>query len=46
LQLITLNDTHKLGRAPLEEESARRGDLYLTTYNTHKREISMPPAGF
>ena len=35
-----------LGRAPLDEWSARRRDLYLTTYNTHKRQTSMPPAGF
>jgi hypothetical protein len=35
-----------LGRAPLDEGSARRRDLYLTTHNTHKRQTSMPPAGF
>ena len=27
--LITLNDTYTLGRTPLNEESARRRDLYL-----------------
>jgi hypothetical protein len=32
-----------LGRAPLDEWSARCRDLYLTTY---KREASMTPAGF
>jgi hypothetical protein len=28
-----------LGRTPLEEGSARRRRLYLTTHNTHKRNI-------
>jgi len=36
----------KLGRTPLDERSARRRDLYLTTNNTHKKQKSMPPAGF
>jgi len=31
------------GRTPLDEWSARRTDLYLTTHNTHNRQISMPP---
>jgi len=35
-----------IGRTPLEEWSARRRDLYLTTHNTCKRQTSMPPAGF
>jgi hypothetical protein len=35
-----------LGRAPLDEWSARRTDLYLTTHNTHKRQTSMPLAKF
>jgi hypothetical protein len=39
---ITLRHT-TLGRTPLDEESARRSDLYLTTHNTHKRQTSMPP---
>jgi hypothetical protein len=34
-----------LGWTPLEERSARRRALYLTTYNTHKRHTSMPPVG-
>jgi len=34
------------GRTPLDEWSARRRDLYLTTHNTHYRQISMPPVGF
>ena len=35
-----------VGRTPLDEWSARRRDLYLTTRNTHNRQTSMPPAGF
>ena len=35
----------RVGRTPLDEWSARRRDLYLTTHNTHNRQISMPPAG-
>ena len=35
-----------LYRNPLDEWSARRRDLYLTTHNTHKRQTLMPPAGF
>jgi hypothetical protein len=31
-----------LGRIPMEEWSARRRDLYLTTQITHKRQISTP----
>ena len=31
---------------PLDEGSARRTDLYLTTHNTHTRQTLMPPAGF
>jgi hypothetical protein len=42
---ITLRHT-TLGRTPLDEWPARRRDLYLTTHNTHKRQTSMPPAGF
>ena len=34
------------GMTPLDEWSARHGDLYLTTHNTHNRHISMSPAGF
>ena len=35
-----------VGRTPLDEWSARRRDLYLTTHNNHKRQTSMPPVGF
>jgi hypothetical protein len=42
---ITFRHT-TLGMTPLDEGSARRRDLYLTTHNTHKRQTSMPPATF
>jgi hypothetical protein len=35
-----------VGRTTLNEWSARRRDLYLTTHNTHNRQISIPPVGF
>ena len=35
-----------VGRVPLDEWTARRRDLYLTTHNTHNRQIFMPPVGF
>ena len=38
--------TQQVGRTPLDERSARRRDLYLTTHDTHNRQISMPPVGF
>jgi hypothetical protein len=34
------------GRIPLDEWSARRRDLYLTTHNNNNRQTSMPPVGF
>jgi len=42
----TQTRTYTLGRAPLDKWSARRRELYLTTYVTHSRQTSMPPAGF
>jgi hypothetical protein len=42
---ITLRHT-TLGKTPLDEWSSRRRDLHQTTHNTHKRQISMPSAGF
>jgi len=41
--VITLTDTHIdiLGMAPLDERSARCGDLNLTSHTTHKRQTSM-----
>ena len=47
--LIFLNHTQRrttVGRTPLDEWSARRRDLCLTTHDTHNRQISMPPVGF
>jgi hypothetical protein len=38
--------SHTLGRTPLDEGSARRRYLYLTTHNIHNRQTSMPSAGF
>jgi hypothetical protein len=41
------SDTHtRVGRTPLDEGSARRRDLYLTTQTLYKRQTSMPPVGF
>jgi hypothetical protein len=34
-----------VGRTHLDEWSARRRDLYLTTHNTHNIQTSMPPSG-
>ena len=34
-----------VGKTPLDEWSARRRDLYLTTHDPHNRQISMPPVG-
>jgi hypothetical protein len=42
---ITLRHT-TLGRTPLDEWPVRRRDLYLTTHNTHNKQISIPPAAF
>ena len=36
----------RVGRTPLDEWSARRRNLHLTTHNTHNRLISMPSVGF
>ena len=47
--LVFLDHTQRrstVGRTPLDEWSARRRDLYLTTNDTHNRKISMPPVGF
>ena len=49
LFLMFLDHTQRrttVGRTPLDERSARRRDLYLTTHDTHNRQISMPPVGF
>ena len=41
---ITFRNT-TIGMTPLDEWSARRRDLYLTTHNTHNRH-TYPPVGF
>ena len=49
LFLMFLDHTQRrttVGRTPLDEWSARRRGLYLTTHDTHNRQISMPPVGF
>ena len=49
LFLMFLDHTQRrstVGRTPLDERSARRRDLYLTTHDTHNRQISMPLVGF
>jgi len=35
-----------LSMTQLDEGSACPRDLYLPSFNTHKRQTSMPPAGF
>ena len=42
----THTHTHTHDRTALEQGSASSRDLYLTTHNTHKRQTSMPAAGF
>ena len=47
--LMFLDDTQRrstFGRIPLDESSVRRRDLYMTTHDTHNRQISMPPVEF
>jgi hypothetical protein len=46
LHPLTLNDTYTLGRYPLDQWSARRRDLYLTTHNIPNRMTAMPKDGF
>jgi hypothetical protein len=42
---VTLTGHTTLGRIPLDEWSARRRDLYVTTHNIRKRQTSVPPVG-
>jgi hypothetical protein len=48
--LLIIKASLSLRRTTLEDSSeewtARYRDLYLTTHNTHKKQTSMPPAGF
>ena len=46
--LMFLDHTQRrstVGMTPLDS-SARRRNLYLTSHDTHNRQISMPPVGF
>ena len=42
----THTHTHTHGRSPLYEGSDSQRDLYLTTHNIHKRQISITSMGF
>ena len=46
IDLTYLDTPYTLRRTPLDEGSARRTDLYLTTRNTHNRPTAMPTTGF
>jgi hypothetical protein len=46
LYLNILKDTHTLGMTPLDEGSACHSDFYLTTHHVHKKQTSIPRAGF
>ena len=49
LFLMFLDHTQRhttVGRTPLDERLARRRDHYLTTHDTHNKQISIPPVGF
>ena len=47
IEALRLHSRHKtLDRTQMDERSAQRRDLYPTTYDTHKRQTSTPPAGF
>ena len=40
--LIAFNDTHTVGRTPLDDRTARHRDLYLITHSTQKSQTTMP----
>jgi len=44
--MVEIARSHTLGRKLLDEGSARRKDLYLTTHNIYKREKSLLWARF
>jgi hypothetical protein len=49
MRLLHVDHTQRrttFGRAPLDEWSAHRRDLYLATQNNHNRQTSMQPVGF
>jgi hypothetical protein len=41
----THTHAHAIDRSLLDEGSASRRDIYLTTHNIHKRDITRSPAG-
>ena len=41
-----MTNRNTIGRTPLDKGSARRGVLYLTIHNTHKRKTTVPSVGF
>ena len=45
ITLIGHTHTHTLIMTPVDEWSAQRTDLYLTTHKIHNRQTSMSPAG-
>jgi len=49
MRFVFLDHTQRhatVGRTPLDEWSACRRDLSLTTHNTHNRQTPMPLVGF
>ena len=47
LLILEVSRSHTMTHhSPLDEWSDRRRDLYLTTHNTHNRQISVPSVGF
>ena len=46
MHLFTLIDTNTHGGTPLDGRSACCLDPYLTTHNTHKRQVAISVAGF
>jgi hypothetical protein len=51
LHILEVSRSHSVrhtifSRTPLDELSARRRNFYLTTHNSHNKQISIPAAGF
>jgi hypothetical protein len=46
LRFLSSTQRRNRVRTPLDEWSARRRDLYLTTHNTHNRQTPMPSVVF
>jgi len=43
---MTVNDTHAIGRTPLDEQLALRKQYCLTKHHTHNRHTFTLPLGF